>query len=185
MKMEKYLCFGIATKIIIKNSLKCKDEKLEEKLKRLECNLDLNLYDIHYTDNSIILEIKKDIFEKNAIKFIIEQWTNIEYKDRLYIIDQYLILADSKYGRLIEIATDRIIPSLRFFKSENVFNDISYIDTLRESDILCDLFCYLVDSKISIQNEECALNYLRKCIIESSRNPIKKAAVISISENRD
>ena len=65
------MCFGIATKIVIRNSLKYKNENLEEKLKRLELNLDLSLYDIHFTDNSIILEIKKDIFEENVMKFII------------------------------------------------------------------------------------------------------------------
>ena len=42
----------------------------------------------------------------------------------------------------------------------------------------------LLDAKIALQHEECALNYLRNCIITSSHNPIKKAGVIAISENR-
>ena len=185
MKMEKYLCFGIATKIVIRNSLKYKNENLEEKLKRLELNLDLSLYDIHFADNSIILEIKKDIFEENAMKFIIEQWAKIEYKDRLYLINQFLILTDFEYEKLIEYAKSATIGSLRFFESEKILNDISYIDTMGKSDISCDLFCFLTDARLSIQNEECALNYLRNCIMAGSKNPIKKAAFISISENKD
>ncbi len=44
---------------------------------------------------------------------------------------------------------------------------------------------YILDAKISLQHEECVLNYLRNCIISSSHNPIKKAGVIAISENRN
>ena len=182
--MEKYLSFGIATKIVINNTLK-EEEDLKEKMRRLGESIDLSLYNIEYTEKSIILEIKKDVFEKNAMKFCIEQWENIEYKTKFYIIRSFEIMDGVNFDKVIEESKMGLIWGFHFFNSEKVLNDISYIDTLGKSDISCDLFCYLLDAKISLQREECALNYLRNCIINSSHNPIKRAGVIAISENRN
>ena len=179
--MVKYLTFGIATRIIIHNKLE-ENEDLKEKINRLNKTIDIDLYNIEYTANSVILNIKKDIFEKYAMKFMFEQWESIENKSKSYIIEAYKILDGSSYNKIIDDANMGWIGDFRLLENTKILNDISYIDTLGRSDISCDLLTYLVDAKISFQNEECALNYLRNCIINSSYNPIKKAVVINISE---
>lgn len=179
--MVKYLTFGIATKIIIHNKLK-ENEDLKEKINRLNKTIDLDLYNIEYTTNSVILNIKKDIFEKHAIKFLVEQWESIEYKMKYAIVEAFKTLDGCSYDSIIDAAKMGIVANFRFLENTRISNDISYIDTFGRSDISCDLLTYLVDGKISLQNEECALNYLRNCIINSSYNPIKKAGVINIGE---
>ena len=179
--MKNYLCFGIATKLIIKNKLEFQEEPLDETLSDLKFKLDLELYDIKYLKNSIVLEIKKDIFEKYAIDFIKEQWLNIDYKERFYIIQNFDTLKNLKYEKIMSEVKYGFVRSCHFLSSDKIFNDISYVDILGKSNISCDLFSYLIDGPLLLKNEECTLNYLRNSIIESSENPIRKGAFISIS----
>lgn len=181
----KNLCFGLATKIIIKQNSNFEKESNNERLKRIGEKIDLSLYDRKDYEDYTVLEIKKEIFEENAIKFIVEQYINMESKDRLSVMAELLRMNDSKYEKIMYYVKNNLINSLQFFDGDKTNNDISYLDSFRKSKISCDLICYLCRKNIVFDdgyNE--MFNYIKKCIQNSSENEIRTAVVIALSDDK-
>ena len=75
-------------------------------LERIGKNIDLSLYNINKGPKYIELEMKKEIFEKYAIDFIIEQ-SKFFRKYEVTELDDLLNLKGLKYNKLIDIAKEK------------------------------------------------------------------------------
>ena len=175
--MGQYLACGIATKItILKKYSKDNDNILE----RIEKKIDLNLYNQIDYDDSIVLEIKRDIFEENVINFIIEQAEDFFETDKDYTIRQLDTLKGLKYDDLINVSKEKRISSFHFFDGYSyICNDINYIDK-QCKDIYCDIISFICDGKVFFESCYDIFTYLRNRIIKSSNNPIRTATVVTM-----
>ena len=99
--MGRYLSCGIATKITI---LKRYNEENDIIMERIGKNIDLNIYERIDYDDGIVLQMKKDILEKNIVDFIVEQ--SKYFKDGIGkdTIDKLEQLKGLSYDEMIEIA---------------------------------------------------------------------------------
>ena len=58
--------------------------------------------------------------------------------------------------------------------------DISYLDSEGSCEIFCNLIDFIGDGKVLFECYNEIFTYLRNCIINSSSNPIRTAAFITI-----
>lgn len=175
--MEQYLQCGIAQKIIIENIYK-EDNKII--LERIGENINLDLYNINKKPQFIELEMKKEIFEKYVVDFIIEQ-LNLFWKYEIMEKEENINkLKALKYEELISIAKENDINSFQFLQSNGLNNSISYLDLERKTRIHCDTICYMGLGKVNVQDFNGIFTYLRNCIINSSNSPIKTSAIITV-----
>lgn len=176
--MGRYLNCGIAKTIKIGKDRYSR----EEILNKLSKSIDLNIYDaIEEREKYFALELKKDIIEKYAVKFIEEQLKIAEqdinevYGDKVSLKE----LENKKYDELMEIADEKECYNFQLLNGLFGFsNDISYIaDGLT---IGADIIAFLFDGKIIMECYNDVFRYFRNLVIKTSDNPIKTAMVVTI-----
>lgn len=176
--MGQYLSFGIAKSIIIDKEGYPK----EKVLKKIEKSIDLNIFkQPEETEKYLILDLKEDIMEKYAIKFIEEQLEIAEENTEEKISNNNCIkeLENKKYAELMEIAEQKKYLNFQFLEGCIVTNDVSYLtDGLTA---FADIIIYLSDGKIIMECYNAIFRYIRNQIIKNSANPIKTAMVVSIT----
>ena len=179
--MKEYLSCGIAKRIIIRSQNE--DESKDEILVRIGRNIDLNLYDRIDNEEYIILNIKKEIFQKNVYELVNEQINKIvmcEF-DKAYTLYQLEELKNVKYDELIHISKLRGIKAFYFKRGDEKSNDISYLDLERKCKIYCDLIQISQTGETFFECYQGMFTYFRNCIINSSENPLKTALVIALT----
>ena len=117
--MKEYLSCGIAKRIIIRNEKE--NESNDAILGRIGKNIDLNLYDRIDNEEYIILNIKKDILQKNAYELVNEQINKILMDEFNKVYTQYQLkeLKNVKYDELIRISKFRGIDAFYFKRGVN------------------------------------------------------------------
>lgn len=166
---------GIATRIVIEKEY----WKTEEILESIKNEIDLSIYNVIDEENYIFLEMKKDIFEKNAVDFIKEQLSLIvDKKGSKERIEELRNLENKSYEELMEIANYKKYISFQFVEGCRYSNDISYI--AKKFYAYADVVSYISDGKVFFECYSDIFYYLRKTIIANSKNPIRTAAVITI-----
>lgn len=174
--MGTYLSCGLAHQITIKSRYAEDSDKI---LKRIGQNIDLNLYDKYEMENCILLEIKEDVFEKYAVDFIIEQSKYFRRDNNSNIENELKQLKNLKYFELIEKAEGESIFNFQLAKGGCFCNNISYLDPNGNCDIFCDLISYIFEGKVFLECYNSIFTYLRNCIINSSKNPIRTAVMVT------
>ena len=174
--MGQYLECGIAQRIIIENRYKEDNKTI---LERIGKNIDLNLYNINKGPQYIELKMKKEIFEKYAIDFIIEQ-TKFFRKYETTELDDLLNLKGLKYDKLIDIAKEKDLINFQFLDGNYINMDISYLDEESNCRIYGDFISFIGDGKVFLECYNSIFTYLRNCIINSSNNPIRTSVIITI-----
>lgn len=179
--MKEYLSCGIAKRIIIRNEKE--NESNDAILGRIGKNIDLNLYDRIDNEEYIILNIKKDILQKNAYELVNEQINKILMDEFNKVYTQYQLkeLKNVKYDELIRISKFRGIDAFYFKRGDEISNDISYLDLERKCKIYCDLIQISQTGETFFECYSGMFTYFRNCIIKSSENPLKTALVITLT----
>ena len=176
--MGRFLECGIAKTIKVE-----KDRYSKEKiLNKLAKSVDLNIYDaMEEREKYFALELKKDIMEKYAVKFVEEQ-LKIAGQDINKICGDKISLKDlenKKYDELMEIANEKECYNFQFLDCLFGFsNDISYI--AKDLFICADIIDFLGDGKIIMECYGNVFRYFRNLAIKNSNNPIKTAMVVTI-----
>ena len=175
--MGRYLSCGIATEITI---LKRYNEENDIIMERIGKNIDLNIYERIDYDDEIVLQIKKDIFEKYIVDFIVEQ--SKYFKDGIGkdTIDKLEQLKGLSYDEMIEIAKEKKIYTFQFLRGDRICNDISYLDPHGDNDIYCDIIDFISDGKVFLECYWDIFTYFRNCIIQLSKSPIRTGFVVTI-----
>ena len=176
--MGRYIACGIATEMVIEKEWKNDDNN--EILKDLGKKVDLNLYEITEEEARIILTMKKEIFEKNAVDCILEQLKYCRQRQREEDEEKIKQLKDLKYDELMKIAEKKSICSFQLNKGNYYSSDISYLLENSRANIFCDMVFYVLDGKIILECWYDVFTYLRKCIINSSTSTIKTSLVVDI-----
>lgn len=179
--MREYLSCGIAKRIIIRS--KNEDESKNTILERIGRNIDLNLYDRIDNEEYIILNIKKEIFQKNVYKLVNEQVNKIlmhEF-DKEYTQYQLKDLEDMKYDELIQVSKRGGINAFYFKRGDEISNDISYLDLEGKCKVYCDLIQFAQTGETIFECCKGMFTYFRNGIINSSENPLKTAIVITLT----
>lgn len=176
--MGRFLECGIAKTIKVEKDRYSK----EEILNKLAKSVDLNIYDaIEEREKYFELELKKDIMEKYAVKFVEEQ-LKIAGEDINEISGNKMSLKDlenKKYEELMEIANSSKCYNFQLRECFAGFsNDISYI--ARELSICADIIEFLGNGKIIMECYGNVFRYLRNLAIKNSDNPIKTAMMVTI-----
>ena len=109
--MGQYLQCGIAQRIIIESRY---NEDNKTILERIGENIDLSLYNINKGPKYIELEMKKEIFEKYALNFIIEQLELFWKYDKMEAEEKLQELKGLKYEELIKIAKEKDLINFQF-----------------------------------------------------------------------
>lgn len=178
--MGRYLSCGIADTIYI-NSLK-DDRKDEEALVRIGENIDLSIYDRidKQNDEYIILKLKREVFEKNIASFIEEQLEFLDDNDKASLNEVLEKIKGKSYDELMEIAKKRNLYGFSYLNGNILCNAAYYLDSSMKSRIFCDMVDILSEGKIIIEYYVGFFSYLRKCIIEKSKNPLKSALILTV-----
>lgn len=178
--MGRYLSCGIADTIYI-NSLK-DNRKDEEALARIGKNIDLRIYDRidKQNDDYIILKLKKEVFEKNIVSFIEEQLKFLDDYDKTLVNEVLKKIKGKTYDELMGIAQNRNLQWFCYLNGNIICNSAYYLDHSMKSRIFCDIVDIFSDGKIITEYYVGFFSYLRKCIIEKSKNPLKTAFVVTI-----
>ena len=176
--MGRFLECGIAKTIKVEKDRYSK----EEILNKLAKSVDLNMYDaMQQREKYFALELKKDIMEKYAVKFVEEQ-LKIAGQDINKICGDKISLKDlenKKYDELMEIANEKECYNFQFLDCLFGFsNDISYI--AKDLFICADIIDFLGDGKIIMECYGNVFRYFRNLAIKNSNNPIKTAMVVTI-----
>ena len=174
--MGQYLECGIAQTIIIEKRYK---EDNKTVLERIGENIDLSIYNIIEEDDYIELEMKKELFEKYAVDFIIEQSKFFRDNERTNV-ESLLELKGLKYDKLIEIANEKSIYNFQFLDGNYINMDISYLDPKSKCRIYGDFISFIGDGKVFLECYNYIFTYLRNCIINSSNNPIRTSVIVTI-----
>lgn len=177
--MGRYLSCGLAYEISINS--RYYDESKDEMLKRIGKNIDLNLYNRYDTEDYIFLRIKEDIFEKHALQFVIEQSKLFGKYYKRYAEEELPTLENLNYKELIEAAKEQRVLSFQFVRGDGYYNDISYLDPEGKCEICCDLIYFIGDGSAFFEGYYEISMYLRNCIMQASKNPIKGATVVTIT----
>lgn len=144
----------------------------------------MNLYDIIENEEYIILNIKKDIFQKNVYKLVKEEIDKIvmyEF-DKAYTQYQLKEIEKMKYEELIKISKTGGINAFYFKRGDETSNDISYLDLKGKSKIYCDLIQISQTGETFFECYRGMFTYFRNCIINSSDNPLKTTMVITLTK---
>ena len=168
---------GLASSITIINK---QNEETEILLKSLSKKIDLNIYSIDQYKNTIVLNLKKDIFEKHAVDFIIEQTKRLRNYEEEGLLDELERLKNLNYNQLMTIAREQNIETFRYIEGNRFCNCISYLDKHTNNEIFCDLIYFVMDGKVIFECWYDIFDYLRNCIVESSKNPIRSATMLTI-----
>ena len=176
--MGRFLECGIAKTIKVEKDRYSK----EEILNKLAKSVDLDIYEaIEEREKYFELELKKDIMEKYAVKFIEEQ-LKIAGQDINEICGDKISLKDlenQKYDELMEIADEKECYNFQLLDCLFGFsNDISYIT--EDLFICADIIAFLGDGKIIMECYNDVFGYFRNQVIKNSNNPIKTAMVVTI-----
>ena len=171
--MREYLTCGIAKRIVIRSEDEQEDK--ETILERIGQNIDLNLYNRIDDEEYIILNIKKDIFEKNVHELIDEQTKRFymnEY-EKIFIGYQLKDLKNMKY--------EEILKYFNIKRGDSVTNNISYLDSTGKCVIYCDLLEFFGTGDTFFECYNDIFTYFRNCIINSSKNAIRTSMVITMT----
>ena len=174
--MGQFLSCGIAKSIFVEKASYTK----EEILKKLAKSIDLNIYkEPKENEEYLFLDLKENIIEKYAVKFIEEQLEIAkENSNKLYNTSDIKELENKKYDELMQIADRKEYESFQLLEGDLATNDISYIaDDLT---IIADIIIFLLDGKVIMECYNVMFRYFRNQIIRNSTNPIKTTTVISI-----
>lgn len=174
--MGQYLECGIAQRIIVESRY---NEDNKTILERIGKNIDLSIYNVIEEDDCIELEMKKEIFEKYAVDFIIEQSKYFGEYGR-FDLDSLLKIKGLKYDELIDIANEKSVYNFQFLDGNYINMDISYLDPKSDCRIYGDFISFIGDGKAFFECYNRIFTYLRNCIINSSNNPIRSSAIITI-----
>lgn len=179
--MGQYLCCGIATGITAKkvNIEGWKMLTKKQIIDKLNNQLNLDIYDIEEDEKNVYFSIKKDIFEENIIPFIKEQLLKVNSTSIKEDVEEISKLEGKNYSELMNIAKEKSVIPFQYFEGYRVTNNVTY---LSDYDFLCyaDVISYLFDGKIIIESYGDLFDYLRKSIIQSSDNPIRDAAIVTM-----
>ena len=175
--MGRYLSCGIATKITI---LKRYNEENDIIMERIGKNIDLNIYERIDYDDEIVLQIKKDILEKNIVDFIVEQSNYFKDGIEKDTLDKLEQLKGLPFEEMIEVAREKYIYKFQFLEGNRVCNDISYLDPHGDNDIYCDIIDFISDGKVFLECYWDIFTYFRNCIIQLSKSPIRTGFVVTI-----
>ena len=178
--MGTYMACGIATEIAVLTKYEDKDEVLKELGKKIN----LDLYEITKEDSRIILDMKKEIFEKYAVDCILEQLKYCRNKNRKKEEEEeeekLKKLKGLKYDELMQIAEDGDIYCFQLFEGNSASSCISYLTDLHNITIYCDMVHYVLDGKAFLECWYDMFYYIRNCMINSSTSPIKSSLVVDI-----
>jgi len=175
--MGCYLACGIATEISVsKKRMTGGFATKEEIVNNLIGKLKPSVYNIEETENYVNFIIKKDVFEKNIISFIKEQLEKAAYSYMEEATENVKNLEGKNFDELMKIADQRSMVEFQLLGG-----DVSY---LSDGEYRCDanIIHYISDGKISMECYYDIFRYLRETIVESSNNPLKDAAVITITD---
>lgn len=175
--MGRYLCCGIAKNMIIRKG----GHQTEKILEELGKTIDLSIYEEPIDHMGyMFLGMKKEIMEKNIVKFIEEQLdiamrnTKYEESEKTFLKE----LKDKKYDELMEIAETKKYERFQLIEGSEYRNDISYISD--DLTIYAGIVIYLIEGKVFFECYYELFRYLRNLIVNNSSNPIRTAAVVSI-----
>lgn len=178
--MGQYLACGIATQIKVKRDWR--SDRTEKILENIGKKINLDIYDVYTDDDLICLDIKKNLFEKYAVPFIEEQLEII--KDGLTCDYEIEGLKDLKklkgksYDELIEISNEKNCFFFQMLKGNRFCNNVGYLAS--SATAYADVITYISDGKIYMECYYQMFDYIRNLIMNSSTNPIKSAAVVTI-----
>ena len=175
--MGRYLSCGIATKITI---LKRYNEENDIIMERIGKNIDLNIYERIDYDDGIVLQMKKDILEKNIVDFIVEQSNYFKDGIEKDTLDKLEQLKGLPFEEMIEVAREKYIYKFQFLEGNRVCNDISYLDPHGDNDRYCDIIDFISDGKVFLECYWDIFTYFRNCIIQLSKSPIRTGFVVTI-----
>jgi len=175
--MGRYLSCGIATQIIIYKRYHEENDKI---LERIGKNFDLNIYDRTDCENGIILKLKEDMIEQHAIDFAIEQTEKFSERNKKEAKQRLETLRGLRFKDMLEKAKENHVYEFYFYEGNRVCNDISYLDPDGNCKVICDIVDIISNGKVLLECYEDLFTYFRNCIIQSSKNPIRTAAVVTI-----
>ena len=166
--MGQFLSCGIAKSIFVEKASYTK----EEILKKLAKSIDLNIYkEPKENEEYLFLDLKENIIEKYAVKFIEEQLEIAkENSNKLYNTSNIEELENKKYDELMQIADRKEYESFQLLEGD-LADDLT---------IIADIIIFLLDGKVIMECYNVMFRYFRNQIIRNSTNPIKTATVISI-----
>ncbi len=173
--MGQYLTIGIATKIYLrKNHLK--KENLENSFTK---NFKISIYDVSEYEDYFVLTLKEDVLEHNIIELLNEMKQKASHSQQEKYIKAEEQLKGKKYKELIEIADEKSVYKFQLVEGARyICNDISYI--LEEGDAFCDIIGIESDGKVFFECYSNIFTFIRNSIIESLKNELKYALVITI-----
>lgn len=178
--MREYLTCGLVKRMVIRS--KNEEDNKELILERIGQNVDLSLYNRIDDDEYIILNIKKDIFEKNIYELVCEQVSRFSLREYEKLLVEYELkeLKNMDYEGLIKCAKRNPISTFRFKRGDGD-NDISYLDPKGECVIYCDLIQFIQTGETFFECYNEMFTYFRNCIISSSNNPIRTAMILTLT----
>lgn len=175
--MGTYLSCGIATKITISKRYSEDNDKIIERISK---KIDLNLYDRNDYEDGIELILKKELIEKHAVDFAIEQVEKLSERDKKEAKESIEKLRGLNFEKMIEKAKEEPVYEFQLYEGNRVCNDISYLDPDHNCQIYCDIISIICEGKVFFECYWRMFEYLRNCIIESSKNPIRTATFVTI-----
>ena len=179
--MGQYIGCGIATKLTVrkKSDRTWNELPREELLNILSKQLDLSIFSVAEDDEYLYLTVKEELLENNILSFINEQLLKINskyYKDDL---DKLKKLKGKKYQDLLEEAEDGSISSFDLMEGNKYSNNVSYL-TNGDHECYADTIVYFCEGKVLMECYYHLFKYMRKLIIEGSKNPIKNAVMVAL-----
>ena len=154
--MGTYLSCGIATKITISKRYSEDNDKIIERI------------------------LKKELIEKHAVDFAIEQVEKLSERDKKEAKESIEKLRGLNFEKMIEKAKEEPVYEFQLYEGNRVCNDISYLDPDHNCQIYCDIISIICEGKAFFECYWRMFGYLRNCIIESSKNPIRTATFVTI-----
>lgn len=178
--MGQYINFGIATAIYAKKNSRYTSTEIQNILAKC---LNLEIYNMHESEEYIYLSLKGDIFMKNYENLIKKEYKLLDVEDKDYkVFDE---IKDMPYDELLEGLEEKDIcyPFFQFTEAYGYYsNDISYIlGNNHDIEVSADIISYYLSEKVLLEGYYELFSYIRNKIISSMNNPLKDAVFVTIT----
>ncbi|MBR3002547.1 MAG: hypothetical protein IKF38_03155 [Clostridia bacterium] len=182
--MSKYLCVGIAKKIIAEVDNKEMAEEIEEEFFE---KVDKNLYDVEFssTENSrkvdVIFKLKDDMLAEHAMDLMIEQNQKyIKYKYSDEAIKYYQNIKSKSKEEILNLIDTENNPYLYTFRLGWYGFDIGYIFKKHVHAYIMEFVTFHTSEKTFMEEYYEFFNYVRNLLINSTDNPLRTALAVSL-----
>lgn len=168
------LDIGVATKISIEKKSGFKMYSKDEILEKLKDCLNLELYNIDEDEESVLLEIKEDIFLKNIYNLLLTETLSSKWKNEDKENFDKLLLSIKKAKSINEV--EEIVKDkgsyYMFFCEGCPWEDISYISD-EDLNIIPKMLVFENSYKVIFETYYSIFRYLRAKIQQAIDNPLK------------